>query len=97
VAYTKDDALAFIESLRLLLGDRAGFKWLADKLSELASYIEPIAAENERLSAENDRLVAENERLTAENQRLRAKPECGSTSSQAGRVRKGPGSEPSSV
>lgn len=49
--YTKDEALAFINGLRLTLSGRVGFKWLAEKLSDLAAYIESIAAENERLNA----------------------------------------------
>ncbi len=49
--YTKDEALAFINGLRLSLSGRVGFKWLAGKLSDLAAYIESITAENERLNA----------------------------------------------
>ena len=49
--YTKDEALAFIESMRLTIAGRVGFKWLGEKLSDLAVYIESIAAENERLNA----------------------------------------------
>lgn len=49
--YTKDEALAFINAIRLTLGGKVGFKWLAEKLSLLAAYIESIAAENERLNA----------------------------------------------
>ncbi|MDO9557331.1 MAG: hypothetical protein Q7J82_07105 [Coriobacteriia bacterium] len=49
--YTKDDALTCIESMRLMLGNRVGFKWLVEKLSHLAAYIESIAAKNERLNA----------------------------------------------
>jgi hypothetical protein len=49
--YTVDDALAFIDSLRLLLGNRTGFKWLVEKLSLLYAYVESTAAENERLRA----------------------------------------------
>ncbi|MDP2300180.1 MAG: hypothetical protein Q8M55_05645 [Actinomycetota bacterium] len=50
VEFTRDEALAFIESLRLIIGDRTGFKWLAEKLSRLTRYVESIAAENERLN-----------------------------------------------
>ncbi len=49
--YTKDEALAFIEAIRLTLSGKVGFKWLVEKLSSLAAYIESIAAENERLNA----------------------------------------------
>ena len=49
--YTKDEALAFIDAMRLTLVNRVGFKWMVEKLSSLAAYIESIAAENERLNA----------------------------------------------
>jgi hypothetical protein len=49
--YTKDEALAFINAVCLTLGGKVGFKWLVEKLSRLAAYIESIAAENERLNA----------------------------------------------
>jgi hypothetical protein len=50
-AYTKDEALAFVNAIRLTLGDKVGFKWLVEKLSDLAAYIESLAEENERLNA----------------------------------------------
>ncbi len=49
--YTKDEALAFIEAMRVSLTGKVGFKWLVEKLSDLAAYIESIASENERLNA----------------------------------------------
>jgi hypothetical protein len=49
--YTKDEALTFIEAMRLTLSGKVGFKWLTEKLSDLAAYIESITAENERLNA----------------------------------------------
>lgn len=49
--YTKDEALAFIEALRLVVRGKVGFKHLTDKLSDLAAYVEAIADENERLKA----------------------------------------------
>jgi len=49
--YTKDEALVFINSIRLTLGNKTGFKWLVEKLSQLATYIESLATENERLNA----------------------------------------------
>jgi len=49
--YTKDEALAFIEAMRLTLEGKVGFRWLVEKLSTLAAYIESIAAENELLSS----------------------------------------------
>ena len=49
--YTKDEALAFINAIRLGIDRKVGFKHLVEKLSNLASYIESITAENERLNA----------------------------------------------
>jgi len=49
--YTKDEALAFIDAIRLTLGGKVGFKWLAERLSNLSAYIEALAAENDRLNA----------------------------------------------
>jgi hypothetical protein len=49
--YSKEDALAFIESMRLTVGGRTGFRWLGEKLSHLAAYIESVDAENARLNA----------------------------------------------
>ena len=49
--YTKAEALAFIEAMRITLDGKTGFKWLVAKLSDLGAYIETISAENERMSA----------------------------------------------
>jgi len=49
--YTKDEALAFIDAMRLTLDGKVGFKWLVERLSALTAYIESIATENERLNA----------------------------------------------
>jgi hypothetical protein len=49
--YTKDEALAFIDAIRLTLDGKVGFKWLVGRLSELSAYIEMITAENERMKA----------------------------------------------
>ena len=56
--FTKDEALAFIEAMRLTLSGKTGFKWLVEKLSDLAAYIETITSENERLNAYVDRAGA---------------------------------------
>ncbi|MDO8963037.1 MAG: hypothetical protein Q7W30_00930 [Coriobacteriia bacterium] len=48
---TKDEALAFIEAIRLTLDRKVGFKWLVTKLSDLSRYIGRVADENERLNA----------------------------------------------
>lgn len=59
--YTKDEALAFVESMRLTVGGRTGFKWLGEKLNSLSNYIEATAAENERLNAYLDEINARRE------------------------------------
>ncbi|MFU8891302.1 MAG: GNAT family N-acetyltransferase [Anaerosomatales bacterium] len=56
--YTKEEALAFIESMRLTVAGRVGFRWLGEKLSALADYVESVTAENERLNAYLDRVGA---------------------------------------
>jgi hypothetical protein len=49
--YTRDEALAFIEAIRLTLEGKTGFRWLVERLSDLAGYIGSVAAENELLNA----------------------------------------------
>jgi hypothetical protein len=51
-AYTKDEALTFIEAMRRTLTGKVGFSWFVERLSDLSAYIETITAENERLKAE---------------------------------------------
>lgn len=48
--FTKEEALAFIDAMRLTLTGKTGFKWLVEKLSDLAAYIESLAAENGQLN-----------------------------------------------
>ena len=47
----REEALAFIESMRLTIAGRDGFHWMETKLSDLAVYVDGLAAENERLNA----------------------------------------------
>ena len=49
--FNEADALAFIESMRLTLVNRVGFRWMVDKLSGLSAYVESLIAENRRLNA----------------------------------------------
>jgi hypothetical protein len=56
--YSKDEALAFVEAIRLNLSGKVGFKWFVDRLSGLAAYIEATADENERLNAYLDQAGA---------------------------------------
>lgn len=48
-AYGRDQALAWIESTKLMLGTRPGFNWLKADLDELSAYVGRIATENEAL------------------------------------------------
>lgn len=48
---TKDEALTFVEAIRLTLNGKVGFKWLVLKLSNLSDYIESVSTENEQLKA----------------------------------------------
>lgn len=53
-AFTPAEALAFIESLRLPLARRVGFRWMAAKLTRLSAFVEATTAENARLRARLD-------------------------------------------
>lgn len=48
--FTKEEALAFIDAMRLTLDGKVGFKWLVEKLGALSGYIESIADENAAMS-----------------------------------------------
>ena len=47
----KDEALAFIQAMRLTLEGKVGFRWMAEKLAGLAAYVESIETENAHLNA----------------------------------------------
>ena len=49
--YTKDEALVFIDAMRLTISGKVGFKWMVDRLSDLTSYIVSVTSENEQLNA----------------------------------------------
>ncbi len=49
--YTKDEALAFIDAIRMTIAGKVGFRWMTEKLAALGAYVESVAAENERLHA----------------------------------------------
>lgn len=49
--FTKDDAVAFVDSLRLTVANRTGFQWMTARLMALAVYLESIASENASMSA----------------------------------------------
>lgn len=55
--YTREEALAFIESLRLTVAGKVGFAWLSSKLTDLEAYVGDLAHENECLVEENERLI----------------------------------------
>jgi hypothetical protein len=48
--YTKDEALAFIEAMRLTIAGKTGFKWMTERLSDLGAYITAVSADNEELN-----------------------------------------------
>lgn len=48
--YTKAEAMAFIDALRLTVANRTGFQWFVGRLAELSTYIDSITAENEQLN-----------------------------------------------
>jgi hypothetical protein len=50
-ALTKDEALAFIEAIRLNLEGKTGFKWFVERLTSLSEYVESTSSENARLNA----------------------------------------------
>ena len=48
---TREEALAFIDAMRLTIQGKVGFKWMTERLSELTAYVVSVADENERLKA----------------------------------------------
>lgn len=48
---TKDEALTFVEAIRLTLNGKVGFRWLVLRLTSLSDYIESVTTENEQLKA----------------------------------------------
>ena len=46
---TTEEALAFIQTLRLTVKGKTGFAWLTSELDELISFVENLYEENERL------------------------------------------------
>jgi len=46
---TKEEALTFIQILRLTVKGKTGFTWLTNELDELIAYVEGVTEENERL------------------------------------------------
>ncbi len=50
-AFARDEALAFVEAIRLNLVGKTGYRWFVERLVSLSEYIESIAAENARLHA----------------------------------------------
>jgi hypothetical protein len=46
----KQEALAFVEAMRLAITGKVGFRWLSDRMESLRSYIETTADENALLN-----------------------------------------------
>lgn len=49
--YTQDEALAFVDAIRLTIQGKTGFKWMAEKLLDLSAFIDSTGAENRSLNA----------------------------------------------
>jgi len=48
---TREEALAFVDAMRMTIQGKVGFKWMTERLSELTGYLERIADENDRLNS----------------------------------------------
>lgn len=48
---TREEALVFIDAMRLTIQGKVGFKWMTERLSQLTDYLESLADQNERLNA----------------------------------------------
>lgn len=48
---TREEALAFVDAMRLTIQGKVGFKWMTERLSELTAYLVALADENQRLNA----------------------------------------------
>jgi len=49
--YSTQEALAFIDAMRLTIQGKTGFKWMTEKLTDLTTYIEKTNAMNQMLNA----------------------------------------------
>lgn len=48
--YTRDEALAFLDAVRLTVEGKVGFKWMVAKLSDLSAFVDSVTAENAALN-----------------------------------------------
>jgi len=48
---TREEALVFVDAMRLTIEGKVGFKWMTERLSDLREYLDALADENERLNA----------------------------------------------
>lgn len=48
---TREEALVFVDAMRLTIEGKVGFKWMTERLSDLREYLVALADENERLTA----------------------------------------------
>jgi len=48
---TREEALVFVDAMRLTIEGKVGFKWMTERLSELREYLDALADENDRLNA----------------------------------------------
>lgn len=49
-AYSRDEALAFVEAIRANLTGKTGFRWFVERLTQLEDYIKELDAENTTLN-----------------------------------------------
>lgn len=49
--YTKDEAEAFIDAMRMTVEGKPGFRWMVARLSGLSGYLRATAEENALLNA----------------------------------------------
>jgi len=64
--YTREEALAFVDAIRLTIQGKTGFKWMVEKLTDLSAFIDAEGAENEAL---NDYVDATGQRAEYESYR----------------------------
>ena len=49
--FTQAEALALIDAMRSTLVNRPGFRWMVERLTALAAYVEAVGTENAQLNA----------------------------------------------
>lgn len=57
-AYSRDEALAFVEAIRANLTGKTGFRWFVERLTQLEGYIKELDSENMALNEYVDSIGA---------------------------------------